>query len=313
MDARLGVIAIEASDPVPYVASQPDPQQFVIELRDIVAAGFADNFKADPRHPFSAVQVETTKDASGASVARVHVALLQPLRPRVRSARNVIYIEADRLDRPANMTNAIVNGSNPSSAIRDIRVARRGTATAVTLHSTGRLMVSGVEESKEGPPKLYIDLPNATSALSGTTPIGAGPVDAVRVGLNIKNPLVTRVTMDLTRSAPYRIETSENGNDLTVVFDPPDGNGRPRPRLPRAGCCRRHRRRLRRRDRRLRRCRPRPVSPRRRSRPRPLRVRRDSRRSPSLRRSALPAFRSALIFRELTCAPCSARSPRSAA
>ena len=223
VDARLGVIAIEASDPVPYIASQPDPQQFVIELRDIVAAGFADNFKADPRHPFSAVEVETMKDASGASVARVHVALLQPLRPRVRSARNVIYIEADRLDRPANMTNAIVNGSNPSSAIRDIRVARRGTATAVTLHSTGRLMVSGVEESKEGPPKLYIDLPNATSALSGTTPIGAGPVDAVRVGLNIKNPLVTRVTMDLTRSAPYKIESSENGNDLTVVFDPPEG------------------------------------------------------------------------------------------
>jgi type IV pilus assembly protein PilQ len=223
VDARAGVIAIEASDPVPYVASQPDPQQFVIELRDIVAVGFADNFKPDPRHPFSAVQVETAKDASGASVARVHVALLQPMRPRVRSARNVIYIEADRLDRPANMTNAIVNGSNPSSAIRDIRVARRGTATAVTLHSTGRLMVSGVEESKEGPPKLYIDLPNATSALSGTTPIGAGPVDAVRVGLNIKNPLVTRVTMDLTRSAPYRLESSENGNDLTVVFDPPAG------------------------------------------------------------------------------------------
>jgi type IV pilus assembly protein PilQ len=223
VDARLGVIAIEASDPVPYVATQPDPQQFVIELRDIVAAGFADNFKADPRHPFSAVQVETTKDASGASVARVHVALLQPLRPRVRSARNVIYIEADRLDRPANMTNAIVNGSNPSSAIRDIRVARRGESTAVTFHSTGRLLVSGVEESKEGPPKLYIDLPNATSALSGTTPIGAGPVDAVRVGLNIKNPLVTRVTMDLKRSAPYKIESSENGNDLTVVFDPPAG------------------------------------------------------------------------------------------
>ena len=45
VDARAGVIAIEASDPVPYVASQPDPQQFVIELRDIVATGFADNFK----------------------------------------------------------------------------------------------------------------------------------------------------------------------------------------------------------------------------------------------------------------------------
>ena len=172
------------------------------------------------------MQVETAKGADGASVARVHVTLVQPMRPRVRSSRNMIYVEADRLDRPANTTNAIINGSNPSSAIRDVRVARRGEATAVTLHSTGRLVVSGVEASKDGPPKLYIDLPNATSALAGTTPIGTGPVDSVRVGLNINNPLVTRVTMDLTRTAPYRLESSANGNDLTVVFDPPGGHSR---------------------------------------------------------------------------------------
>ena len=34
LDARTGVLAIEASDPVPYVASQPDAKTFVIELRD---------------------------------------------------------------------------------------------------------------------------------------------------------------------------------------------------------------------------------------------------------------------------------------
>jgi type IV pilus assembly protein PilQ len=219
VDGRAGVIAIEASDPVPYVASQPEPLQFVIELRDIVATGFADNFKPDPRHPFSALQVETATADDGSSVARVTMTLLQPLRPRVRSSRNMIYVEADRLDRPANITNGIINGSNPSSAIRDVRVARRGNATAVTLHSTSPLVVSGVEESKDGPPKLYIDLPNATSAIAGTTQIGAGPVDSVRVGLNVNNPLVMRVTMNLTRNAPYRLESSANGSDLTVVFD----------------------------------------------------------------------------------------------
>jgi type IV pilus secretin PilQ/predicted competence protein len=218
VDGRAGVVAIEASDPVPYVASQPEPLQFVVELRDIVAVGFADNFKPDPRHPFSAVQVETATGADGASVARVRMTLAHPLRPRVRSSRNMIYVEADRLDRSA-IGAGVVSGTGPSSAIRDVRVARRGSATAITLHSTGRLQVSGVEESKEGPPRLFIDIPNATSALSGTTPIGAGPVDAVRVGLNIDNPLVTRVTMDLTRKAPYKLESSPNGNDLTVVFD----------------------------------------------------------------------------------------------
>ena len=38
LDARTGVVAIEASDPVPYVASQPDPKTFVVELRDVVAS-----------------------------------------------------------------------------------------------------------------------------------------------------------------------------------------------------------------------------------------------------------------------------------
>ena len=218
VDGRAGVISIEASDPVPYVASQPDPRVFVIELRDTSALGFADNFKPDPRHPFAAVQVESGLAADGASVARVRMMLAQPMRPRVRSSRNVIYVEADRLDRAVS-TPGTISTSGPSSAIRDVRVARRGAATAITLHGTGRLAVSGVEESKEGPPRLLIDLPNATSALPGTTPVGAGPVEAVRIGLNANSPLVTRVVMDLTRKAPYRLETSLDGNDLTVIFD----------------------------------------------------------------------------------------------
>ena len=99
VDDRAGVIAIEASAPVAYVAAQPDPQTFVIELRDVLASGFADNFTRDPRHPFSAVRVESVLAADGVAIARVSMALTEPLRPRVRSSRNVIYVEADRLDR----------------------------------------------------------------------------------------------------------------------------------------------------------------------------------------------------------------------
>ena len=49
VDGRTGVIAIEASAPVPYVASQPDPMTFVVELRDVVALGFENEFTASPR------------------------------------------------------------------------------------------------------------------------------------------------------------------------------------------------------------------------------------------------------------------------
>ena len=228
VDGRAGVISIEASDPVPYVASQPDPRLFVIELRDVVSLGFVDNFKPDPRHPFVAVDVETGHAVDGSSVARVRIQLAQPMRPRVRSSRNVIYVEADRLDRAVSSAGTII-AAGPSSAIHDVRVARRGTATAVTLHATGPLVASGVEESTEGPPRLTINLPNATSALPGSMPVGAGPVEAVRIGLNADSPLVTRVVMDLTRKTPYRLETSTNGHDFTVIFDeiPPPGLSAP--------------------------------------------------------------------------------------
>jgi type IV pilus assembly protein PilQ len=218
VDSKLGVISIEASDPVPYVASQPDPRMFVIELRDVTASGFADNFKADPRHPFAAIQVESGRSADGVSVARVVMLLAQPMRPRVRSSRNVIYVEADRLDKGA-ATVGTFSTAGPASAIRDVRTTRRGNATAVTLRGTGRLNVASVEATKIGPPQLVLDLPNVTSALPGTTMVGQDPVNTVRIGLNANSPLLTRVIMDLSRRGPYHVEASPDGLDLTVVFD----------------------------------------------------------------------------------------------
>ena len=220
VDGRAGVISIEASDPVAYIASQPDPRLFIIELRDVDSLGFVDDFTPDRRHPFVAVEVQAGHAADGARVARVRIQLAQPMRPRVRSARNIIYVEADRLDRAVRSPGTII-AAGASSAIHDVRVARRGTATAVTLYATGPLTASSVVASTDGPPRLMIDVPNATSALPGTMPIGAGPVEAVRIGLNAESPLVTRVSMDLTRNAPYRLETSGDGHNLTVVFDEP--------------------------------------------------------------------------------------------
>jgi type IV pilus assembly protein PilQ len=216
---RTGVITIEASDPVPYVASQPDPHTFVVELRNVVAHGFADKFTIDPRHPVSGVRVESGRGVDGANVARVRMALAQPVRPRVRSARNVIYVEADRLDRMH--TGGAIGLAGPSSAIRDVRVTTRGAATAITLRATGRLTAAGVEQPTDGAPRLVIDLPNATSALPNVTPIAQDPVDKVRIGLSPRSPLVTQVVMELTRRAEYRMESSPDGQDLTVVFDAP--------------------------------------------------------------------------------------------
>ena len=221
LDGRTGVLAIEASTPVPYVASQPDARTFVVELRDVVTAGFEDSFTADPRHPIASVRVENTQAFDGSSVARVHLTLNQPMRPRVRSARNVIYVEADRVDAAPSVAAGMINLAGPAAAIRDVRVAKRGNATALTFLGTSRLVTTSIQEPKEGTPRLVLDMPNVTSAMQNVTSIKQGPVEQVRIGLNPKSPLLTQVTVDLSRKAAYRVEASPDGNDLTIVFDEP--------------------------------------------------------------------------------------------
>jgi type IV pilus secretin PilQ/predicted competence protein len=152
------------------------------------------------------------------------------MRPKVRSTRNVIYVEAERAESaPAAPTaaattaagSAAVSMTGPSPAIRDLRVQKRGEATAVTLLGTSRLIATSVIEPKDGPRRVVINFPNVTSSLPSTNNVGQGPVQRVRIGFDPKAPLMTQVTVDLSRTAPYRVESSPDGNDLTLVFDEP--------------------------------------------------------------------------------------------
>jgi type IV pilus assembly protein PilQ len=155
----------------------------------------------------------------GADVARVRITLSQPMRPRVRSSRNVIVVEADRPERGA--APGMISLAGPAAAIHDLRVIRRGEATAVSLVGTGRLVASNVEEDTRGARRLVLELPNVTSAMQAMTAVNQGPVESVRIGLSPQAPLVTQVVMTMSRPAPYRLESSPDGHDLTVVFDEP--------------------------------------------------------------------------------------------
>ena len=219
VDNRTGVVSIESSDPVPYVASQPEPRTFIIELREVSAARVSDQFVPDSRSPISTVAVESGRAADGADVARVRMTLVEPMRPRVRSAGNMIFVEADRPERGFGGEGISVAG--PSSVIRDVRVMRRGDATAITLRATGRLVASAIDMPKNGPRRLQLDLPNVTSSLPGTTPVNQGPVQRVNIGLVPGSAVATRVTVDLSRESTYRLDASADGQDLTVIFDEP--------------------------------------------------------------------------------------------
>jgi type IV pilus assembly protein PilQ len=215
LDPHTGVLAIEASSPVPYVASQIDARTTVVEMRD-VTIGKASAPTIDRRHPVDAVNVESAISPDGALIARVRITFHQPIRPRIRSSRNVILVEADR----GEATVGSKTGTTTfSPTISDVRLTQRGTATAITLYGTAPLIASSLQEPKEGPRRLILNLPDANSAIASTSSLRGGPVERLRVAMSPSAPHGTQVTMELSRAASYRLEPSANGHELSVVFD----------------------------------------------------------------------------------------------
>src|SRR5881628_1501765 len=69
-------LVIEASDPVPYVATRPDPLTLYIDFRNVSAEGLA-SFASKANGPISNVAVEPGDPATGGA-PRVRVNLSQP-------------------------------------------------------------------------------------------------------------------------------------------------------------------------------------------------------------------------------------------
>ena len=100
---------------------------------------------------------------------------------------------------------------------------QRGNATAVTLLGTSRLIATSINEPKDGPRRVVINLPNVTSAVPKTTNVGQGPVERVRIGFDPKAPL---------DDAGQHRPVADGALSGRVVA----GRQRPDARVRRAGC-----------------------------------------------------------------------------
>ena len=202
---------IESSEPVAYVTSQPDPLTVLVDLRNVKAGRC--RRVLGPLPPVADVRVEEAVAGDGAEVARVRVTLAYAAKHRVRSSRNVIYVEVDRAVVP-----------HPEAKPRDgveLREARRGqtprhAATAlksvraidngIAIEADGRLVASAVEEAKDQPPALPARLPRRERARCPRRHRHQrGAIERVRVGANSATPVVTRVVIDLVKRAPFRV------------------------------------------------------------------------------------------------------------
>ena len=67
--------------------------------------------------------------------------------------------------------------------------------------------------------RVYLDFPGVSPQVAAVTNIGTDPIDKVRVALNSREPIVTRVVIDLARDAQYHVESAgADGRDLRIGF-----------------------------------------------------------------------------------------------
>ena len=235
LDGAVSTILIEATEPVAYLTSQPDPLTVLVDLRNVSAGSHVSRAIGDVLDPVGSVRVEHATAPDGAPVARVRVNLERVASHRVRSSRNTILVEVDRAKTsgPAAVrtiapaapaaapTAAGAQGAtatmSKATALRAVRVGKIENGYAVTLAGNGALVAANVNETADLPHRVFLDFAGVSAGSApALTPVRNEDIERVRVATNSSDPLVTRVVIDLARKIPYTIETV--GDELRVLF-----------------------------------------------------------------------------------------------
>jgi type IV pilus assembly protein PilQ len=98
----------------------------------------------------------------------------------------------------ANRLTGIVLGSGPEGV-------------TVTLKGNGRLLPRPVEQAKDAPPRLIVEIPGVRPGVPATTRVNQGVVNQVRVSLSSKpkESPVTRIVVQMKKQFLYRMRTGQ--------------------------------------------------------------------------------------------------------
>src|SRR2546426_8458882 len=88
-------LVIEATEPVAYVQSRPDPLTLLLDFRNVGAEGVANTVGSTEKSPIAGVSIEAA-ESMGAPASRVRVTLAQPVVHRIRSDRNMIVVDFEK-------------------------------------------------------------------------------------------------------------------------------------------------------------------------------------------------------------------------
>ena len=84
-------LVIEATDPVPYLTTRPDPFTVLVDFRNVDVEGTTARAPESVSSPIARVEVERA-EALGGPVTRVRISLVEPVPHTVRSERNAVVV-----------------------------------------------------------------------------------------------------------------------------------------------------------------------------------------------------------------------------
>ncbi|HSP91093.1 MAG TPA: type IV pilus secretin PilQ [Vicinamibacterales bacterium] len=223
-------VVIETTEPVAYVAAQPDPLTLLVDLRNVAPGDVRPDA---PSGAVAGVAVEAGTSDDGTGIARVRLNLARPATPSVRSRANAVIVEfsaAAAQDGPEQSVPAaapstvaarpfasMVPPPSPGSMLTMVETTTGAGETRIAFSGTGSWRAGAIEPARDMPPRLVVDFPELRSTLPAVTKVDKGPVDRIRVAVNRVNPLVTRAVIDLKYPAAHRVEAAEHG--VVIVFD----------------------------------------------------------------------------------------------
>ncbi len=224
-DGGVSAVVIEATEPVAYVTSQPDPLTVLVDLRNVQTGGIQAGATGRGLTPLRGVQIEASRAADGTPIARVRVNLDRAAPHRVRTTRNLIVVEVDRQAPARTATSAAATSVRAAATeLRAVRASRSGDEVTVAIVGNGVLKATSVEEAKDLPPRVLLDFEGVAAgrAVPAVMDVNQADVSRVRVATNSLTPLVTRVVVDLKRKMTYRVEpAAADGDELRVIFSTP--------------------------------------------------------------------------------------------
>jgi len=136
VNAKGASLVIEASEPVAYVATRPNPLTVLLDFRNVVAGDVANSVVASATSPIASVSIEAT-ESLGSPASRVRVTLAEPVAHRVRSDRNTVVIDFEKPSAtaaPYVLPPAAGTGSRPAP---DAMLALQNVATGDPIVALG--------------------------------------------------------------------------------------------------------------------------------------------------------------------------------